>query len=190
MKKSVWGMVMLGLLLSSCASLQKGSTSKASLYQGYTEDLSSGRISYPDFSEQAKQQEAPVPTASTAQAVDADLAFALNNVREKNKTERTWAGFTVLVFSGVDRDLAFKARNDLYTYFPDMKADMQYQQPRYLLKVGKFVNRIEAQAFYYQIKEFFPSARIMQDRFQREGYVIPDQTQDGERPNQVPSKRL
>lgn len=179
MKSSLLGSLVLVILLGSCAPMKKAATG-ADTFANYREDLSETLITFPDLAEQSSKQ---VNTASgdSQLAVDSDLRIALDRYRDGNRSERTWNGFTVLVYSGVDRDLAFKTRNDLYSAFPEMKVDMQYQQPRYLVKVGKFINRIEAQAYYYQLKEQFPASRIIQDRFQREGYVNPDPIQDGER---------
>ncbi|RPA67627.1 hypothetical protein EF405_14635 [Cyclobacteriaceae bacterium YHN15] len=181
MKSSSSALVILVFLMASCAGIKKsGSTVDA--YENYQEDLTESLIQFPDLAELSKKSEVETPKEGSL-AVDEDLEFSINKWRENYSAERYWSGFTVLVYSGVDRDQAFKTRNDLYTYFPDMKSDMQYQQPRYLVKIGKFINRIEAQPYYHQLKEFFPSARIIQDRFQREGYVNPEPIEDGQRQN-------
>ncbi|WP_291780113.1 hypothetical protein [Cecembia sp.] len=179
MKRSVLGYFVLIFLLGSCAALKKGDKA-TDTFANYREDLDGTLITFPDLSEQAAKIEA-TQVGEEAVTVDQDLEFALDNFRERNRSERYWSGYTVLVYSGVDRDLAFKTRNDIYTDFETLKVEMQYQQPRYLVKVGRFINRIEAQAFYFQLKEQFPTARIIQDRFQREGYVNPEPIQDGER---------
>ncbi|PSL03338.1 hypothetical protein [Cecembia rubra] len=179
MKSTLLGILVLVLLISSCAPLRKSGSGPDS-FANYREDLSETLITFPDLREQTSSQ--VTSTSGDSQlAVDADLRVALDKFRDGNRSERTWSGFTVLVYSGVDRDLAFKTRNELYTAFPEMKVDMQYQQPRYLVKVGKFINRIEAQSYYHQLRSQFPASRIIQDRFQREGYVNPDPIQDGER---------
>ncbi|SIS55184.1 hypothetical protein [Belliella pelovolcani] len=173
MGRSILTGVVLLFLMGSC-NLIKKTSGDAEKYDSYSEDLALIRITFPDLSEQAVTEE-PRKESTGALAVDNDLSFAMESFISNNKTERYYSGFTVLVYSGVDRDAAFKTRNDLYTSFPDIKADMQYQQPRYLVKVGKFINRIEAQAHYHMLKETFPMARIIQDRFQREGFVNPDE---------------
>ena len=178
------GFIILLILTNSCAIFQK-SGSKADEFTGYQEDLSGTRITFPSLEKQVEENAAPIVTSTESLAIDRDLDIALRNFTDTNRGERYWSGFTVLVYSGVDRDLAFKTRNDLFTHFPDIKTDMQYQQPRYLVKVGKYVNRIEAQAHYHKLKDKFPSARIIQDRFQREGYVNPESIENGERQNQV-----
>jgi hypothetical protein len=184
MKRSLLGCLILLILTNSCAILKK-SGSAADEFEGYREDLSGTRVAFPSLEEQVAENAAPIVTSTESLAVNDDLEIALRNFTDYNRGEKYWSGFTVLVYSGVDRDLAFKTRNDLYTHFPEIKTDMQYQQPRYLVKVGKYVNRIEAQAHYHKLKDKFPSARIIQDRFQREEYVNPEPIDNGERQNQV-----
>ena len=168
--------------MSSCGLIKK-TASPSSEYENYNEDLDDSRVIYPDLEEQVAKTETTTAYEGDVETADADLEIALNNLKEANKAEMYWSGYTVLVYSGIDRDLAFKTRNDLFTFFPDFKTDMQYQQPRYLVKVGKFVNRIEALTYYHQLKENFPSSRIIQDRFLREGYVIPEPVTDGQQQN-------
>lgn len=170
------------ILASSCGLIKKTS-SPSSEFENYQEDLSESRITFPSLEEQAVKEESTPKGNEMILPADEDLEIALNKIKEANKAEMYWSGYTVLVYSGVDRDLAFKTRNDLFTYFPDFKTDMQFQQPRYLVKVGKFVNRIEALTYYHQLKEIFPSSRIIQDRFLREGYVIPEPVTDGQQQN-------
>lgn len=170
------------ILMSSC-SLVKKTSAPTNEFENYQEDLSRSRIIYPDLEEQAAKEDTGPKEGEKVLSADEDLEIALNNLKESNKAEMYWSGYTVLVYSGVDRDLAFRIRNDLFTYFSDFKTDMQYQQPRYLVKVGKFVNRIEALTYYHQLKANFPSSRIIQDRFLREGYINPEPVTDGQQKN-------
>jgi len=179
MKKSFVGYLVLAILFSACASLKKGDKS-AEAFANYREDLSGTIITFPDLAEAVMAAEADAPSAGEM-AVDRDLVASLNKFRDRNRSDRNWSGFTVLVYSGVDRESAFKTRDDLYTNYEGMKVEMQFQQPRYLVKVGRFINRIEAQAYFHKLREEFPAARIVPDRFQREGYVNPDPIQDAER---------
>ncbi len=182
MKRSLLILIFPVFLISSCG-LFKKTSAPSSEFENYQEDLSGSRVLYPGLDEQAAKTESTSKELGQVSAADADLEIALNNLKEANKAEIYWSGYTVLVYSGVDRDIAFKTRNDLFTYFPDFKTDMQYQQPRYLVKVGKFVNRIEALTYYHQLKENFPSSRIIQDRFLRERSVIPEPVTDGQQQN-------
>lgn len=147
----------------------KKSGNAAEKFDNYSEDLSESRISFSDIPEPKKSTIAPGQTMTGAgNAVDEDLEVAMRHFAETKREEPYFSGYTILVYSGVDRDLAFKTRNELYSAFPDIKTDMQYQQPRYLVKVGKYINRIEALHLFEKINQQFPSSRIIQDRFQRE----------------------
>lgn len=168
MKSFLSGIVLI-FLLGSCNVIKKVSND-TNEFDSYNEDLSATRISFPGMENQIEDK-AEGESFSGSLAVDSDLEYALKRNADKNRSERYYSGFTVLVYSGVDRDAAFKTRNDLYMNFPDIKTEMEYQQPRYLVKVGKFTNRIEAQAYYNKLKETFPMTRIIQDRFKRNGYV-------------------
>ena len=77
----------------------------------------------------------------------------------------------MLVYSGVDRNEAFRTKETLSSAFPELNPEIQYQQPRYLVKVGSYGFKIEAQPAYYQLKTQFPAARIIQDRFLRKEYT-------------------
>ncbi|AFL83459.1 hypothetical protein Belba_0811 [Belliella baltica DSM 15883] len=176
--KSILSGVILIILLGSCKVIKK-SGADADKYASYQEDLSESRISFPALDDQVKEESTEAFYEGSL-AIDDDLDYAMRRFVEKNRSERYYSGYTVLVYSGVDRDAAFKTRNDLYRDFPEIKSEMQYQEPRYLVKVGKYINRIEAQANYNKLKESFPMTRIIQDRFVREGYENPNEKVDND----------
>ena len=160
------------VLISSCKSMRAGSDDNATAFSTYQEDLTSSLPQYPDFRESdkiVKSSQSPVAD----QSIDDELEEVQRKFAEKNKAEPYFSGYTVLVFSRIDRNAAFKTQDDLKLYFPDLEAEMQYQQPRYLVKLGQYTYKIEAQKVFSQIKEQFPTARIIQDRFQRKEYVAP-----------------
>ena len=139
-------------------------------YSNYQEDLSVGLPDFPDYA-QAVQEVTPV-LPSSSQAVDARLGQLFRKNYEKVKEEPYFSGFTVLVYSGIDRNEAFKTKDDLAFQFPELTSEMQYEQPRYLVKVGSYAYKIETQPIYSKLKPVFPSARIIQDRFLRKEYTI------------------
>jgi hypothetical protein len=162
--------VLLLLISAGCGVINiKKSGALAERFEDYSEDLSISRITFSELPEvKAFEADREGIRSGSGIAVDEDLEEALARFTQTKKEEPNFIGFTILVYSGVDRDLAFKTRNDLYSAFENIDADMQYEQPRYLVKVGKYINRIEALKLFEKIKEEFPSARIIQDRFQRE----------------------
>jgi hypothetical protein len=160
------------ILLLGCKSSGPLSSGGAEAYASYSEDLSGSLPEYPDFRKKLEENAQGEPVTSV-QSVDDELDTIQKRLYEKNKSEPYFSGYTVLVYSGIDRNQAFKTRDDLVGYFPEINAEMQYQEPRYLVKVGKYAYKFEAQKNFSQIKNYFPSARIIQDRFQRQEYVAP-----------------
>jgi len=160
------------IILGSCKLIRPASGDGSDAYSQYEEDLSGSLPAYPDYNAESLET-AEASSPKSVQAVDRQLDEVQRRLAEKNKSEPYFSGYTVLVFSGIDRNQAFKTQDDLKTYFPDLTPEMQYQQPRYLVKLGKFTYKIEAQKVFSQIKGQFPTARIIQDRFQRKEYVQP-----------------
>lgn len=177
LKSSLSGVVLI-ILFASCQAIKKTGTD-ADRYASYQEDLSETRIKFTSLEEQVAGENSQADFTGGL-AIDDGLDDAMERFIRKNRSERYYSGFTILVYSGVDRDAAFKARNDLYRDFPDIKSEMQYQEPRYLVKVGKYINRIEAQANYNKLKDSFPMTRIIQDRFERAGYENPNEKVDND----------
>ncbi|WP_192347419.1 hypothetical protein [Algoriphagus sp. Y33] len=156
------------VILVGCKTSRKASSS-ASNYANYQENLNPSLPLYPDYRAQMNSKSSVGSSESTG-AIDDELDQLQASLISKNKSEPYFSGYSVLVYSGVDRDKAFKTRNDITMNFPDLIPEMQYQQPRYLVKIGRFVHKIEAQKSFAEVKTQFPTARIIQDRFQREDF--------------------
>lgn len=158
----------LVLILASCKTTSKTSSS-ASSYANYQENLTSSLPVYPDYRAQMSSKSSFKSSEST-EAIDGQLDQIQASLISKNKSEPYFNGYSVLVYSGIDRNKAFKTRDDLTMNFPDLTPQMQYEQPRYLVKIGKYAHKIEAQKSFAEVKTQFPTARIIQDRFQREEF--------------------
>jgi hypothetical protein len=169
--KSVW---ILGLfvIIVGCNS-SKSTTGGAAAYATYQENLTGSLPVYPDYKSELAAQESNKASTSV-KTVDTELNQKITQIYDKNISEPYFNGFSVLVYSGIDRTKAFETQEELTENFPEIKAEMQYQEPRYLVKVGKFNYKIEAQKSFSLIKSQFPTARIIQDRFQRKEYEAPE----------------
>lgn len=180
MKKSLClFLVLIGI--ASCKS-SSSSVSSADSFNSYTEDLQGSLPTYPDYREVIQSQEPAIPSSS-AQSIDGQLNQLAQNQYDKNKSEPYFNGYKVLVYSGLDREAAFKTQEEITERYPELKADLQYEQPRYLVKVGRFAYKVEALKSFNLIKTEFPSARIIPDRIQRKEFSVPSQTNDAERQN-------
>ena len=170
----IW-FVMLGLYFSCSSS---GSTpQKSTAYKvDYEEDLSVYRTSYDYKAEQPATTPTDKPATGTRPEqpilVDTDLSVTqeLNNlldeVAEKNKYVRTIPGYTILVFSGPNREKAEQEKRRVYLVVPEARPEMKFVAPTWKVQVGQYVERLEAQKIYSLLKKEFPNAIIIPDRIQ------------------------
>lgn len=175
------GVLALVVFLGACKS-SSPTVDKAASFENYQEDLSSYLPSYPEYQQKMKETD-QVDSEISAEAIDEDLAALAKEEYDKKKSDPYFNGYRVLIFSGLDREQAFKTVEDMEELFPDIQADMQYQQPRYMVKVGRFAYKVEALKYYNQLKKEFPTARIIQDRILRQEFTVPSQEIDAERQN-------
>ncbi len=93
------------------------------------------------------------------------LNSLIDSMRVGNDSIRVINGFTVLVYSGNNEIEAGRVRNRLFDIVPDMEARYTYKLPTYFVKVGQFYQQIEAQPLYRKIREYYPTASIVPDKF-------------------------
>ncbi|EIM77739.1 hypothetical protein A3SI_06189 [Nitritalea halalkaliphila LW7] len=157
--------LLLTLVGTACSLLRPAASDKDS-YATWEEDL--GPF-LPRFEGQADAVEEALSSSSPSViAFDRTLAEVAEALREQRSKQPYYNAYTVLVFSGISREGAFTTREEIQEDFPEMEIIMQYQDPRYLVKVGKFLHRFEALDTYFQLKAQFPMTRIISDRFVRE----------------------
>ena len=93
------------------------------------------------------------------------LNSLIDSVRVGNDSIRMIDGFTVLVYSGNNQTEAGRVRNRLFDIVPEMDARFSYKLPTYFVKVGQFYQQVEAQSLYRKIREYYPTASIVPDKF-------------------------
>ena len=78
------------------------------------------------------------------------------NEETSRDARRTARGFRLMIINTNKRDEAISAKTKVYTYFPELKAYLQYQSPYFKLKVGNFKERKEAEDYQKQLNIYFP----------------------------------
>lgn len=68
----------------------------------------------------------------------------------------TTRGFRLLVINTNSRDEAIAAKTKVYTYFPELRAYLQYQSPYFKLRAGNFKTRDEAEKYRKMMAAMFP----------------------------------
>ncbi len=144
------------------------STSMTSSSNAYREDLSVHRMQYEHIEEAPgteRFKEVPISGKIEPQS---DITDELNNRLEaiaEDNNRKIISGYTILVYSGPSRDEANKSKDMVYRVLPDSRPQIQYVQPYYRVKVGRFVERIEAQKKFTTLKKEFPTAMLVPERF-------------------------
>lgn len=153
--------------LSSCSSGTSASSSANK--NAYQEDISFLREDYtldePEASANENTVELPITgTIDPQNDITTELDSKLERIAEENKSKLV-SGYTIQVYTGASRETANNAKDMVYRVVPDARPQIQYVQPNYKVKVGRFINRIEAQKTYTMLKKQFPSAMIIPERF-------------------------
>ncbi|OJW68910.1 MAG: hypothetical protein BGO68_03960 [Candidatus Amoebophilus sp. 36-38] len=75
------------------------------------------------------------------------------------------SGYTIQAYTGSNRQLAFQTKDKLSEYHPAFDVEIQYRQPNFTVRIGRFLDRLEAYEFYVDIKKMFPQAIIRPTQF-------------------------
>jgi len=137
----------------------------------YKEDLSvhrpkssttgdSSAVGTPKSSEVTKESYAPLTGH-----IKAELDSIAKVAYLQNKEGRYVDGYIIQVYSGTSRDEANDARYKMDRFFPELDARTSYRQPSFRVKAGKFIDRLEANRIYKDVKEEFPRALLIPERF-------------------------
>ena len=55
-------------------------------------------------------------------------------------------------------------KKQLLTTLPQFESELQYLQPNYRVKLGKYFTRLEAEKDYQQVKRYFRAAILVPDK--------------------------
>ena len=113
-------------------------------------------------SQQAKGQQTKYVEAKYS--VNENLDAVLDSISEQNLALGLVDGFTIQVYSGLKREEALNVKKQLATTLPDVEAEVQYSQPNFRVRIGKYYDRYDAQRDYQVIKKHFPNAVILPER--------------------------
>ncbi|WP_421763298.1 SPOR domain-containing protein [Ekhidna sp.] len=150
------------LFLAACKATTPTSTSK------YSEDLSIHRkalsVDKKD-SVNVSQELVSEPYTPLTGHISMELDSIAKIAYLENKAGKYVDGHIIQVYSGNSRDEANEARSKMYEFFPELEPKISYHQPNFRVKAGRFTNRLKANRVYEQVKEEFPKALLIPERF-------------------------
>lgn len=158
----------LVVFVMGCATQKKATTSSTGGGK-YSEDLSVWRPKEEPLVSETKtptEQEGRKQTAymEPKYAVNKKLDTVLDSIDHFNLQRNFIDGFTIQVYSGLKREDALNAKKELASSLPDLETEVQYSQPNFRVKVGKYFNRIDAQKDFVEVKKYFPTAIVIPDK--------------------------
>lgn len=97
-------------------------------------------------------------------AVTEQLDAVLDSIDRINLEQGLIDGFTIQLYSGLNRDEALNAKKQIATTMPELDSEMQYVQPNFRVRVGKYYSRLDAHKDFMAVKRFFPKAILIPER--------------------------
>ena len=146
----------------------------------YEEDLSVYRPKFKSANESDTQSSDSQPIQSSKSTisdsplhVNKKLDAILDTIAMRNKSVKFTNGFRIQIYVGNDRKAADDAKIYTYQKYPEIFPYLSYQQPIYKVKIGDFLNRMDAERYYSDIKDLYPSAMILPDRVEiKKGIMV------------------
>lgn len=150
-------------LLAGCASQKP--TDKP-----YYENLSAHRPTvtlptetpYKDTATQTKVTTLVTPTHNVNEKVDA----VLDSIDRYNQVRKFIDGYTIQIYSGQNREEAMEAKKKMTTDLPEYSANLQYQQPKFRVTVGRYFTKLEAHPDLVKLRNSFTAAILVPEKIQ------------------------
>jgi len=158
--------------LAGCAS--KITTSASTGAGKYSEDLSVWRpvavnkVDSTEASVPAEHQNKTNTYVEARHAVTEQVDGILDSIYAENLRKGYIDGYTIQVFSGTKREDALNVKKRMAQSLPGLESDVQYRQPNFRVRTGKYLTRLEAQKDYLAVKRYFPNAFVIPDRIEVE----------------------
>jgi septal ring-binding cell division protein DamX len=155
--------IFIGLLalLSGCASQQISD-------KPYHENLATLRptVNVPVDSprKETTTQKVQITPITPTQTVNAKVDEVLDSINRYNLVKRFVDGYTIQIYSGQNREEAMNTKKKMSTEVTDLTANLQYQQPKFTVTVGRYYTKLEAQKDLVQIRKSFTSAILVPEK--------------------------
>jgi hypothetical protein len=96
--------------------------------------------------------------------VNEKVDVVLDSIDRFNLTRRSVDGFTIQIYSGQNREEAMNTKKKMTTDLTDLTANLQYQQPKFRVTVGKYYSKLEAYQDLSTLRSVFPAAILVPEK--------------------------
>ncbi len=154
-------------ILNSIFLISLSFSSLAQKNKPYYEDLSKLRPKIERQTETKNKKdtviEKPVLIAPT-KTVNAKVDAVLDSIDLFNLMHKYIDGYTIQIYSGQKREEAMNAKKKMQEEVPDLFANLQYQQPKFRVTVGKYFSKLEAQRDMLILRRRFSAAILVPEK--------------------------
>ncbi|MFN0049166.1 MAG: hypothetical protein ACKVOU_08600 [Cytophagales bacterium] len=92
------------------------------------------------------------------------LKVITDSITQANKLIKYAVGYRILVYSGINKEEANKAKVALYHLLPNEDNYNVYRQPNYRVLLGNYADRLQAyRTLKLEVSKLFPNAIVIQD---------------------------
>lgn len=164
MTRKILSVFLVALIVAGCKPSQQTQTT-ASQEGKYSEDLSVLRpkieAQQQDSSTPDKIKRDPKAYVEPQFTVNKRLDAVLDSIDQINLSRKFIEGYTIQVYSGLKKEEALNAKRQLSQTVPNLNSELQYEQPNFKVKSGRYYTRLEAEKDFEEIKRYFPSAIVV-----------------------------
>ena len=96
--------------------------------------------------------------------INAKVDAVLDSIDRFNQTRKFVDGYTILIYSGQKKEDAMESKKKVIEGASHLTANLQYQQPKFRVTVGKYYTRIEAQKDLVTLKQILPNATLIPEK--------------------------
>jgi len=147
------------LLVLSCAAQKKDSKSY------YHEDLYNLRPKFQEPIDTVQKTNTMIKMDVPAtRNVNAQVDPILDSINRFNLTRKFIDGYTIQIYSGQNREAAMDAKKKMISDISGMNAELEYNQPKFRVRVGSYYSRLEAQRDLVRLKHYFPNAILVPEK--------------------------
>jgi hypothetical protein len=105
-------------------------------------------------------------TITPTKTVNTKVDAVLDSIDRYNLVRKFVDGYTIQIYSGQNREEAMDSKKKMSIDLPDMIANLQYQQPKFRVTVGRYYTKLEANEDLVKLRTSFAAAILVPEKIQ------------------------
>jgi hypothetical protein len=103
-------------------------------------------------------------TVTPTKTVNTKVDVILDSLDLFNLMRKYIDGYTIQIYSGQKREEAMNTKKKMQDEVPELTANLQYQQPKFRVTVGKYFSKLEAQKDLLALRRKFSTAILVPEK--------------------------